>query len=97
MIFSLSPKHLVVFLIASLSLLSYPPASAAQSEIKNLLNKLDNNYHYPQKKGLTNISARLTWEQQDTSAKKIIFFKKPDFRFKGELSDHIFEKKNCKQ
>ena len=93
MIFSLSPKHLVVFLIASLSLLSHPPISTAQSEIKNLLNKLDSHYYYPQKKGLTSISAKLTWEQQDTSAKKTFFFKKPDFRFKGELSDHIFEKK----
>ena len=93
MVFSLSPKHLVVFLIASLSLLSHPPSSTAQSEIKNLLNKLDNNYYYPQIKGLTNISARLTWERQDASAEKIFFFKKPDFRFKGELSDHIFKKK----
>ncbi len=93
MIFSLSPKHLVVFLIASLSLLSQPPVSTAQLEIKNLLNKLDSHYYYPQKKGLTRISAKLTWEQQDTSAKKTFFFKKPDFRFKGELSDHIFEKK----
>jgi len=93
MIFSLSPKHLVVFLIASLSLLSHPPASTAQSEIKNLLNKLDSHYYYPQIKGLTSISAKLTWEQQDTSAKKTFFFKKPDFRFKGQLSDHIFEKK----
>jgi len=93
MIFSLSPKHLVVFLIASLSLLSQPPVSTAQLEIKNLLNKLDSHYYYPQKKGLTRISAKLTWEQQDTSAKKTFFFKKPDFRFKGELSDYIFEKK----
>jgi len=93
MIFSLSPKHLVVFLIAPLSLLSHPPVSTAQSEIKNLLNKLDSHYYYPQKKGLTSISAKLTWEQQDTSEKKTFFFKKPDFRFKGELSDHIFEKK----
>jgi len=93
MIFSLSPKHLVVFLIASLSLLSHPSISSAQSEIKNLLNKLDSHYYYPQKKGLTSISAKLTWEQQDTSAKNTFFFKKPDFRFKGELSDHIFEKK----
>ena len=93
MIFSLSPKHLVVFLIASLSLLSHPPASTAQSEIKSLLNKLDNHYYYPQIKGLTSISAKLTWEQQDTSAKKTFFFKKPDFRFKGALSDSIFEKK----
>jgi len=93
MIFSLSPKHLVVFLIASLSLLSQPPVSTAQSEIKNLLNKLDSHYYYPQKKGLTSISAKLTWEQQDTSVKKTSFFKKPDFRFKGALSDHIFEKK----
>ena len=93
MIFSLSPKHLVVFFIASLSLLSHPPLSTAQSEIKNLLNKLDSHYYYPQKKGLTSISAKLTWEQQDTSAKNTFFFKKPDFRFKGALSNHIFEKK----
>jgi len=93
MIFSLPPKHLVVFLFASLSLLSYPPVSSAQPEIKNLLNKLDSHYYYPQKKGLTSISAKLTWEQQDTSAKNTFFFKKPDFRFKGKLSNHIFEKK----
>ena len=93
MIFSLSPKHLVVFLIASLSLLSQPPVSTAQLEIKNLLNKLDSHYYYPQKKGLTRISAKLKWEQQDTSAKKTFFFKKPDFRFKGQLSNHTFEKK----
>ena len=93
MIFSPSPKHLVVFLIASLSLLSHPPISTAQLEIKNLLNKLDSHYYFPQKKGLTRISAKLTWEQQDTSAKKTFFFKKPDFRFKGQLSNHTFEKK----
>ncbi len=93
MIFSLPPKHLVVFLIASFSLFTAPSISSAQSEIKNLLNKLDSHYYYPQKKGLTSISAKLTWEQQDTSAKNTFFFKKPDFRFKGELSDHIFEKK----
>ena len=93
MIFSLSPKYLVVFLIASLSLLTHTSVSAAQSEIKRLLNKLDSHYYYPQRKGLTNISAQLTWEQQDISSEKTIFFKKPDFRFKGALSDHIFEKK----
>ena len=93
MIFSLSPKHLVVFLFASLSLLSYPPASTAQSEIKNLLNKLDNHYYYPQKKGLTSLFAKLFWEQQDTSSEKIKFFKKPDFQFKGELKNHTYEKK----
>ena len=93
MIFSLSPNHLVVFLIASLTLFTAPSISSAQSEIKNLLNKLDSHYYFPQKKGLTSISAKLTWEQQDTSAEKIFFLKKPDFRFKGALSDHIFEKK----
>ena len=93
MIFSLSPKHLVVFLIASLSLLSQPPVSTAQSEIKNLLNKLDSHYYYPQKKGLTSLFAKLFWEQQDTSSEKIKFFKKPDFQFKGELKNHTYEKK----
>ena len=93
MIFSLSPKYLVFFLIASLSLLLHPPVSSAQSDIKKILNKLDSKYYYPQIKGLTNISARLTWEQQDTTSEKIFFLKKPDFDLKGELSDHIFEKK----
>ena len=93
MIFSLPPKYLVVFLITSLSLFTAPSISSTQSEIKNLLNKLDSHYYYPQKKGLTSISAKLTWEQQDTSVKNTFFFKKPDFRFKGELSNHIFEKK----
>ncbi|MCL0045731.1 hypothetical protein M1N16_05810 [Nitrospinaceae bacterium] len=93
MIFSPSPKHLVVFLIAALSLFTAPSISSEKSEIKNLLNKLDSHYYYPQKKGLTSISAKLTWEQQSTSVKNTFFFKKPDFRFKGELSDHIFEKK----
>ena len=93
MIFSLPPKYLVVFLITSLSLFTAPSVSSAQSEIKNLLNKLDSHYYYPQKKGLTSISAEIAWEQQDTSVKNTFFFKKPDFRFKGALSDHIFEKK----
>jgi len=93
MIFSLPPKHLIVFLIASHNLFTTPSISSAQSEIKNLLNKLDSHYYYPQKKGLTSISAKLTWEQQDTSAKNTFFFKKPDSRFKGKLSNHIFEKK----
>ena len=93
MIFSLPPKYLVVFLIVSVSLFKTPSISSAQSEIKNLLNKLDSHYYYPQKKGLTSISAKLTWEQQDTSAKNTFFYKKPDFRFKGALSNHIFEKK----
>ena len=93
MIFSPSPKHLVVFLIALLCLLSRPTVSTAQSEIKSLLNKLDNNYYYPQKKGLTSISAQLTWEQQDTSSEKIIFIKKPVFQFEGKLINHIFLKK----
>ena len=93
MIFSLPPKYLVVFLITSLSLFTAPSVSSAQSEIKNLLNKLDSHYYYPQKKGLTSISAEIAWEQQDTSVKNTFFFKKPDFRFKGKLSNHIFEKK----
>ena len=93
MIFSLPPKYLVVFLITSLSLFTAPSISSAQSEIKNLLNKLDSHYYYPQKKGLTSISAEIAWEQQDTSVKNTFFFKKPDFRFKGALGDHIFEKK----
>ena len=93
MIFSLSPKHLVVFLIASFSLFTAPSISSPNQKSKNLLNMLDSHYYYPQKKGLTSISAEITWEQQDTSVKNTFFFKKPDFRFKGALSDPIFEKK----
>ena len=93
MIFSHSPNFLVYILYASLWLLSYPSISSAESEIKNLLNKLDSHYYYPQKEGLTSLVADLLWEQQDTSSEQIKFFKKPDFQFKGKLKNHSYEKK----
>ena len=93
MIFSHSPNFLVYILYASLWLLSYPSISSAESEIKNLLNKLDSHYYYPQKEGLTSLVADLLWEQQDTSSEQIKFFKKPDFQFKGKLKNHSYEKR----
>ena len=93
MIFSHSPNFLVYILYSSLWLLSYPSISSAESEIKNLLNKLDSHYYYPQKEGLTSLVADLLWEQQDTSSEQIKFFKKPDFQFKGKLKNHSYEKK----
>ena len=93
MIFSHSPNFLVYILYSSLWLLSYPSISSAESEIKNLLNKLDSHYYYPQKEGLTSLVADLLWEQQDTSSEQIKFFKKPDFQFKGKLKNHYYEKK----
>ena len=93
MIFSHSPNFLVYLLYASLWLLSYPSISSAESEIKNLLNKLDSHYYYPQKEGLTSLVADLLWEQQDTSSEQIKFLKKPNFQFKGKLKNHSYEKK----
>jgi hypothetical protein len=93
MIFSHSPNFLVYILYASLWLLSYPSISSAESEIKNLLNKLDSHYYYPQKEGLTSLVADLLWEQQDTSSEQIKFLKKPNFQFKGKLKNHSYEKK----
>jgi len=86
-------RHLVLFLLSLFYLSSIASASNAQPEIKNLLIKLDKNYYYPQKKGLTSIFAELLWEQQDTSSDKIKFFKKPDFQFKGKLENNIYIKK----
>ncbi len=82
MIFSHSPNFLVYILYASLWLLSYPSISSAESEIKNLLNKLDSHYYYPQKEGLTSLVADLLWEQQDTSSEQIKFFKNRIFSLK---------------
>ena len=93
MIFSHSPNFLVYILYSSLWLLSYPSISSAESEIKNLLNKLDSHYYYPQKEGLTSLVADLLWEQQDTSSEQIKFLKKPNFQFKGKLKNHSYEKK----
>jgi len=86
-------RHLIFFLLSLLYLPSITSASNAQPEIKSLLLKLDKNYYYPQKKGLTSLNAELLWEQQDTSSEKIKFLKKPDFKFKGELKSHNYEKK----
>jgi hypothetical protein len=86
-------RHLVFFLLSLFYLPSIVSASNAQSGIKNLLIKLDKNYYYPQQKGLTSLVADLLWEQQDTSSEQIKFFNKPDFQFKGELKNHVYEKK----
>ena len=71
----------------------FPSVSSAQSNIEKLLNKLDENYYYPQNKGLIKISSQLEWEQENVKSKKVLTIKKPNFIFEGELIGKFFEKK----
>ena len=84
-----------VIFVANLfsSVSSVSSVSPAQSKVEKLLNKLDQNYYYPQNKGLKRISLRFEWQQESTQSKKILTIKKPDFFFKGELKDGVFVKK----
>ena len=93
MVFLSFRKFLIIFWITTLGSVLLPSIPSAQLQIKTLLSKLDNNYYYPQKKGLTSISARLEWKQKDISSGKKLFIKKPDFRFVGELDKRIFRKR----
>ena len=93
MVFLSFRKFLIIFWITTLGSVLLPSIPSAQLQIKTLLSKLDNNYYYPQKKGLTSISARLEWEQQDISSGKKFFIKKPGFRFEGKLNSEIFRKR----
>jgi len=71
----------------------FPLVSSAQSKVEQLLNKLDENYYYPQNKGLIKMSSQLEWEQENIKSKKVLTLKKPNFIFEGELIGEIFEKK----
>ena len=71
----------------------FPSMSSAQSKVEQLLNKLDENYYYPQNKGLIKMSSQLEWEQENIKSQKVLTLKKPNFIFEGELIGEIFEKK----
>jgi hypothetical protein len=63
----------------------FPSVSFAQSKVEQLLSKLDENYYYPQNKGLIKVSSQLEWEQKNIKSKKVLIIKKPNFIFEGEL------------
>ncbi len=47
--------------------------------VSSILSKLDQNYYYPQKQGLKNISVRVKWEQLDVASGPDKFLRNPDF------------------
>jgi len=85
-------KLILALVIVYLAIL-FSSVSSAQSNVEKLLNKLDENYYYPQNKGLIKISSQLEWEQKNVKSKKVLTIKKPNFIFEGELIGEIFEKK----
>ena len=84
----LMPTVITIYLV-----IFFPLVSSAQSKVEQLLNKLDENYYYPQNKGLIKISSQLEWEQENVKSKKVLTIKKPNFIFEGELIGKFFEKK----
>jgi hypothetical protein len=70
----------------------FSSASSAQSIVEKLLNQLDENYYYPQNKGLKKISLRLEWQQENSQSEEKFSIKKPDFLFKGEFKGGVFVK-----
>ena len=49
--------------------------SYSQSKVEKILTQLDENYYYPQNKGLKRISFRLAWHQENSQFKKIFTIK----------------------
>jgi len=92
MAFNSLTRLLVVFGVAFFSTVLSPPVSSAQLKIEDILNKLDDNYYYPQKNGLAGISARLEWEQRDMSSSSETYLKNPGFRFNAEFNNGISSK-----
>ena len=92
MIFSSLLRFLVIHGIVILGPVFYSSISCAQTKTDEVINKLDDNYYYPQKKGLSNIAARLEWEQQDMTSEKKTVLKNPDFQFYGKFKDGISRK-----
>ena len=82
---------LAMFVIFVTNLFS--SVSSAQSKVEKLLTQLDENYYYPQNKGLKRIFLRLERHQENAQSKKKVTIKKPDFLFQGELQDGVFVKK----
>ena len=51
------------------------------SEADKILSKLDQSYYFPQQYGLTQITARVEWEQLDVASGSGKFLRNPDFKF----------------
>ena len=85
MIFFSRLWFLVILGIILLGPVFYSSISDAQIKTDEVINKLDANYYYPQRKGLINIAARLKWEQQVLTSEQKAFLEKPDFRFYAEF------------
>ncbi|SVC65349.1 uncharacterized protein METZ01_LOCUS318203 [marine metagenome] len=81
MTFSSFLRLLVVLGIVIFGPVYYFSISYAQIKTDEVINKLDANYYYPQKKGLFNIVALLEWEQQDLTTENKTIFKTPNFQF----------------
>ncbi|SVC62914.1 uncharacterized protein METZ01_LOCUS315768 [marine metagenome] len=88
-----SRSRLILVVLSIIGTNFFAPVSSAQSKVEQLLNKLDENYYYPQKKGLVRISSQLQWEQENIGSKKIFAIKKPDFIFEGEFDGKTFRKR----
>ena len=69
---------LVLFCLAA------SPALGQSSE--SVLSKLDQNYYYPQKRGLKSLSVRVQWEQLDVASGSGKFLRNPDFIFSWKQS-----------
>lgn len=55
--------------------------SWAESGLGKILTKLDENYYYPQKYGVNQITAKIEWGQLDVVSGSGKFLRNPDFRF----------------
>ncbi len=86
-------SRLILVVLSIIGTNFFAAVSSAQSKVEQLLNKLDENYYYPQKKGLVRISSQLQWERENVKSEKIFAIKKHDFIFEGEFDGKIFKKR----
>jgi len=86
-------SKLMLVVITIYLVILFPLVSSAQSNVEQLLNKLDENYYYPQNQGLIRMSSQFEWEQENITPKKVLTIKKPNFIFEGELRGKNFEKR----
>ena len=49
--------------------------------IESVLSRLDQNYYYPQKQGLSILTVQVQWEQLDVTSSSRKFLRNPDFNF----------------
>ncbi len=87
MVFHSLSRLLMFLVVAVFCSVLIPPGSSAQTKIEDIISKLDDNYYYPQKKGLMGVSARLEWEQRDMSSSSGTYLKNPGFRFNADFSN----------